>query len=320
MGTQLKINRDKVEHWKEDVARSVDHYNQWFLKFAPDAYKQTRNKTATSVLDALEQSSYLRNITPVSLKENPSMLSILRMTTRPPLARDRLIGLAGVSPNLVKTMELKNLIPQRGILETLDNDLSKIAEILEKLADDDVFTWLSTDQEPTEEEKVRASVIVADRVCGTLADPIIRNAQEQRQLSLIGTWLEEKGYKRITKDAKLDTLTPGTYSFRMNVPVKIGDDERSINIPVDVAIQPKDATKDTILMEAKSAGDFTNTNKRRKEEAIKYAQIKSTYGDSMPFLLFLCGYFDSGYLGYEAAEGIDWIWEHRISDFELLEL
>jgi hypothetical protein len=32
--------------------------------------------------------------------------------------------------------------------------------------------------------------------------------------------------------------------------------------------------------------------------------------------LFLCGYFDSGYLGYEAAEGIDWVWEHRISDLE----
>lgn len=34
------------------------------------------------------------------------------------------------------------------------------------------------------------------------------------------------------------------------------------------------------------------------------------------YILFLCGYFDSGYLGYEAAEGIDWVWEHRIDDFE----
>ncbi len=33
-----------------------------------------------------------------------------------------------------------------------------------------------------------------------------------------------------------------------------------------------------------------------------------------PDTLFLCGYFDSGYLGYEAAEGIDWVWEHRIDD------
>ena len=31
-------------------------------------------------------------------------------------------------------------------------------------------------------------------------------------------------------------------------------------------------------------------------------------------ILFLCGYFDSGYLGYEAAEGIDWVWEHRMAD------
>jgi hypothetical protein len=36
------------------------------------------------------------------------------------------------------------------------------------------------------------------------------------------------------------------------------------------------------------------------------------------FILFLCGYFDSGYLGYEAAEGIDCIWEHRISDLDRL--
>jgi XamI restriction endonuclease len=45
--------------------------------------------------------------------------------------------------------------------------------------------------------------------------------------------------------------------------------------------------------------------------------IESTYGDNIRFILFLCGYFDSGYLGYEAAQGIDWLWEHRIDDLEL---
>ena len=69
-----------------------------------------------------------------------------------------------------------------------------------------------------------------------------------------------------------------------------------------------------LLVEAKSAGDYTNTNKRRKEEAIKVAQLTSTYGSTIRFILFLCGYFDSGYLGYEAAEGIDWVWEHRMAD------
>ena len=69
-----------------------------------------------------------------------------------------------------------------------------------------------------------------------------------------------------------------------------------------------------LLIEAKSAGDFTNVNKRRKEEAVKMAQLRSSYGPGVRFILFLCGYFDTGYLGYEAAEGIDWVWEHRIDE------
>ena len=73
-----------------------------------------------------------------------------------------------------------------------------------------------------------------------------------------------------------------------------------------------------ILVEAKSAGDFTNTNKRRKEEALKIAQLRQAYSKDVEFILFLCGYFDTGYLGYEAAEGIDWVWEHRISDIDQL--
>jgi len=47
-------------------------------------------------------------------------------------------------------------------------------------------------------------------------------------------------------------------------------------------------------------------------------QLLSTYGKKVQFILFLCGYFDSGYLGYEASEGIDWVWEHRINDLAQL--
>ena len=106
----------------------------------------------------------------------------------------------------------------------------------------------------------------------------------------------------------------------MNVPVKLVGGVRSVNIPVDVVVMPKSAKSEDLplFFEAKSAGDFTNTNKRRKEEAVKMAQLRSTYGVEVRFNLFLCGYFDSGYLGYEAAEGIDWVWEHRIDDLALL--
>ena len=59
---------------------------------------------------------------------------------------------------------------------------------------------------------------------------------------------------------------------------------------------------------------------KRKEKTPKVNQLRSTYGEAVQFVLFRYGYFDSGYLGYEAAEGIDWIWEHRIDDFEELGL
>ena len=102
----------------------------------------------------------------------------------------------------------------------------------------------------------------------------------------------------------------------MNVPVKLEGGKKTVNIPIDAVVMRKGNKKGNfpIFFEAKSAGDFTNTNKRRKEEAVKMTQLRTTYGKKVQFNLFLCGYFDTGYLGYEAAEGIDWVWEHRIED------
>ena len=111
-------------------------------------------------------------------------------------------------------------------------------------------------------------------------------------------------------------MEPGTFSFRLNVPAEQEGTNRRVSIPIDAVVMPKTARAGDLplLIEAKSAGDFTNVNKRRKEEATKMGQLQQTYGNDVKFVLFLCGYFDSGYLGYEAAEGIDWVWEHRIDD------
>src|SRR6266481_2632053 len=53
-------------------------------------------------------------------------------------------------------------------------------EAFEKMADPDIFTWLQSHTEPKRSEVHRAATIVADRLCGSAADPIIRNAQEAR--------------------------------------------------------------------------------------------------------------------------------------------
>jgi hypothetical protein len=320
----MPINSNKPDKWKSDIAQSVDFYNKWFMRFAPKAYRSTRVETTKQVESALSQTKNLTDISPAVLKNDPSVLPILRMATAPPIARDRLIGLAGISPNLVRSMEIGKQIPPHMKSKFVDSQLVKIDKVIRVLADEDIFPWLNPRKAPTRSEVYRAATIVADRLCGAVADPIIRNAQEKRQLVSIKKWLENNGYKHVnSKDGfKIDTLPQGSFSFRFNVPVKQTGRIKQVNIPIDVIIMAHKSNPGSlpILIEAKSAGDFTNTNKRRKEEATKVNQLRATYGKEIKFILFLCGYFDSGYLGYEAAEGIDWVWEHRIDELERLGL
>lgn len=314
----MPVNLDKPMNWKADIVRSVDMYNTWFMEFAPKAFRETRFATTKAVEATLHSTENMTNVKPVILRKHPEVLATLRMSTCPPIAVDRLIGLAGVSPSLVKTMEMEKKLPSRMSIAEVDQNLEKIGTIIERMADPDIFVWLGRESAATESEVHRAATIVADRLCGSVANPIIRNAQEKRQLAAIKVWLEARGYRQLPggEGTKFDAMSPGSFSFRMNVPVKLEGGLQSVNIPIDAVIKPKSSKPDElpIFFEAKSAGDFTNTNKRRKEEAVKMLQLRSNYGSTIRFNLFLCGYFDTGYLGYEAAEGIDWVWEHRIDD------
>lgn len=315
----MPVNLDKPKNWKIDIAHSIDMYNQWFINFAPKTFRDARIEAVKDVEVALANTANLTDLNPDTLRKWPGVLPTLRMSTCPPLAVDRLIGLAGVSNSLVKGLE-KNRLPVRMKSVDLEYGLTKIGQIIKKMADPDIFVWIDRNDPPTETEIHRASTVVADRLCGSVANPIIRNAQERRQLEYIASWLNNRGYVKL-HDGYGDTfrkMSPGSYAFRMNVPVGGEGDGGTFNIPVDAIIMRKSAQEGDfpLLVEAKSAGDFTNTNKRRKEEAQKINQLRHTYGDGIEFILFLCGYFDSGYLGYEAAEGIDWVWEHRIDDLQ----
>lgn len=311
----MPVNLDKPHRWKADVAQSVDLYNDWFLKFAPKTYRDERGKATKHVEAMLKRTNHLQNLTASELAAHPSILFALRMATAPPIARDRLVGLAQVPKSLVANMELKQRIPPRMPANLVAECLDKFARLIIQLADIDVFPWLKEGRKPLQEEVHRAATIVADRLCGANADPIVRNAQEQRQLAKIKAWLEVRGYRDASGTVTFNTMKRGTFAFRLNV-TGLKEDHASVNIPIDAVVMPHTSAPDELplLIEAKSAGDFANVNKRRKEEATKVAQLRRKYGSDVRFILFLCGYFDSGYLGYEAAEGIDWVWEHRIDD------
>lgn len=320
----MKLNADKPHRWKADVERSIDFYNDWFLRFAPATYRTQRKLRTKEVREAFELTDNLRTITPEFMMENPGVLPMLRMITAPPIARDRLMGLSRTGRNLIKSMEGNDKragrIPPKMRRLDVHEALSKICDIILELSDRELFPWLEGKEKPKAEELERAAMVVADRLCGAASDPIIRNAQERRQLQSLKKWLNIRGYSEIRPESvkSYADLAPLTFAFRLNIAVNKGD--KKIIIPVDCAIQPRKARKGDVpvLIEAKSAGDATNTNKRRKEEAQKYSQFKVAFGAEVKYILLLCGYFEAGYLGYEASEGIDWVWEHRLNDLEPL--
>ena len=308
------INNLDPRRWKEDTRRSVLFYNDWFIKFAPSAYVGARLATIDHVADIFMKTSYLRTVTADLLKKNPEMLSILRMATTPPLARDRLAGLADVPSTFLKTLEGGRVSARHS------SSLGRVVDVINALLDKDLMPWLDGGKAPGRTDLLVAKAIIGDRACGAAADPIIKNAQERRQLLTIEKFLEGRSYRLVkSRDiTSVQSMPPGTYAYHQNLPAKVGSGSRKANISVDVVVQRKDAKKGDfpLLVECKSAGDFVNPNKRRKEEAAKMGQLTATYGKKIRYILFLCGYFDTAYLGYEAAEGIDWVWEHRVADLE----
>ena len=77
----MSVNRDKPGKWKTDIARSVDMYNAWFMKFAPKAFRTTRIQTTRDVEAALHSTGNLTNITPATIRAHPEILPTLRMST-----------------------------------------------------------------------------------------------------------------------------------------------------------------------------------------------------------------------------------------------
>lgn len=318
------INADKPYLWNDDTKRSVLQYNNWFINFAPKAFQVARKKCTDEVNNLFIISNYLYDINSELLEDNPNSIIILRMLCAPPIARDRLAGLSDVSPSKIKKME-EGSLPKKNKASFISSELPKIVTVINSLLDKELFPWLANKIMPKDDDVdvVVAKAVVTDRLSGVTTDPVIRNYQEIRQLNALKEYLENKGYT-FFRDPTVDAfrMPHGTFAFHKNVKMfknAVDDSSGYVNTPIDVVVMPMDKSiTKPYLIECKSAGDFTNTNKRRKEEDTKINQLRATYGDDIILYLFLCGYFDASYLGYEAANHMDWIWEHRIDDLERL--
>jgi type II restriction enzyme len=135
-------------------------------------------------------------------------------------------------------MEKHDRLPPQADRVALDKCIEKIIAMITRLVDVDIFTWLAESRDPTQQEMYRAATIVADRLCGANANPIIRNAQERRQLNKIKAWLEARRYRDMTGKTDLKEMQRGTFAFRLNVP-GLKEDRETVNIPVDAVVMPR---------------------------------------------------------------------------------
>ena len=67
----MPVNSNRPERWKTDIAQSVDFYNDWFMSFAPKAYRDSRSAATEHVMRALRQTSNMTNLAPEVLRMDP---------------------------------------------------------------------------------------------------------------------------------------------------------------------------------------------------------------------------------------------------------
>lgn len=295
--------------WQPDIDQSVAEYDEWYLAESPGMFADARGRAVVEVAEAMQATDDFRAFDADSLIARPGALFVARMCVSPPMARDRFVGFSGANKSLVTAMERAGAIPAR--VRRLDMQLQVMCGFLRPLLDPGLFCWLKDNRAPTAEERDKALLVIGERLATAFYLPALRNAQEARQKELMRAYLEGEEFEE-SFELPFE-MPPGTFCFARNVRVVRADGQPQ-NLPVDCIVSPLDVGLPQACIEMKSAGDFTNVNKRRKEESNKHDALKRAHDDRAVFLLQLFGYFDHPYLGFEAAAGIDWAWDHRLSD------
>jgi hypothetical protein len=304
------VNRLKQPaEWQPDIDRSVAEYDEWYLAESPGMLAEARGRAVAEVEEAMLATDDFRMFGAQALIARPGALFVARMCVSPPMARDRFVGFSGANKSLVTAMERDGVIPAR--TRQVGMQLQAMCDFLRPLLDPGLFCWLENDRVPTAEERDKALLVVGERLASAFYLPVLRNAWEAKQKELLRAYLEGEGFAE-SRDSPFE-MPPGTFGFGRSVRV-VREDGEPQNLPVDCVVSPLDAQRPLACVELKSADDFTNVNKRRKEESDKYDALKRAHGDDAVFLLQLCGYFGHSYLGFEAAAGIDWAWDHRLGD------
>lgn len=295
------IKSNSAAQWRVDVSAARAATDDWYMSTGQDAYRAARRKAIDEVRLVLRATDDLSRIEPAILREIPSVLATLRMSTAPPVARERLAALSRTGRPLMMSLE-QDRLPARVSATELDAQLTRVCRVLEKLLDHDLFPWLDQHRPAEEAEREVAALVVADRRCESIGEPILRQAERQRQAQALTSWLAEHGYTEHI--GPLADLPPGSYCTR---PVMVDGVTTLREGPADAIVRPAGSRPSRPVMIKAVPRSATGTGSAHLE-TLRLGPV----GDVR--VLLLIGVADDAFLRRASSAGLEWVWEHRLDD------
>lgn len=316
MPTPPTLNAIKSQReWDSDRATAKSAIFEWLAEASKceDLRAQVETELGAKLL-RLSGSATIAD----AIEQDPTVLTVLRALTRRDIGTSQMATILGIGTGALESFEAAK--------KTTRSIGKAAAPIIERELDMSVARWIVEGRHPDERELLRTVIVASDRIIRRETSTTLRYKHEPRQLAALKRYLDPLGYREVkpnvgTVDPRVD-LEPGTYAFRVNVE---GLTQAGVPLKqnVDTLLMPHTGRRDLlpVFIEAKSMTDEANPNKRQKEEAQKVAAVRSRWegtGETLNFILLLGGTVPMRYLEVERGSGLDWIWEHRVSDLQPL--
>lgn len=314
MATVPFMNAKTPERWEQDREIAKKEIISWLAEVTDSQELRDRIEYQTrSILERIIGRKSLREV----ILEDAGSLTVLRSLTRRDIGTSQMATFLGTTTNRLESIEAR----KRDSAE-----ISSAAEsILVNELDRGIAGWILESEVPSDSEFDRTLWIASDRILRRSTSTDLRYKHEPRQLEKLEQFLVSMGYSSAdgasVKNPRKD-LAQGTYAFRVSVEGQTSDG-LSLMQTVDALIKPFSKSQDLlpIFLEAKSMTDEVNPNKRQKEEAQKVESARRRWQspeERLNFVLLLGGTVPRRYLQVEAGSDLDWIWEHRVEDLDLL--
>lgn len=311
------MNAGSKDRWESDIVDSSRNMRAWLASVRPTG--ATRPVHELEMMKLIEETDWSNSLAAV-LRDDSRLIKVLRALTRRDIGAEQFSQFIGIGKTRLERLEEGKQV--RGLP---DHVFDSSANLLMAEIDDDLALWIFQQRTPTEAEVRKASVVGADRRLRRVFSTQIRYMHEPRQLDVLKEFLRQRGYEEVSDGPLLDPrrdTEAGKFGFRRSVVGTVENGSQLLQ-SVDVVIKPFGATTDQLplFIEAKSMSDVVNPNKRQKEEAQKAASLRRRWersDDRVNFILLLGGTVPHRYLTVERDSGLDWFWEHRVEDLDLV--